>query len=50
MSFGLGLPGAVGIFPQVCSLPASAAEPPFQALSDPATGQPYTEFFFDKGL
>ena len=50
VSFGLGLPAAVGIFSQLSRIDARSLEPKFQNLTDPDTGQPYTHFYFNKGL
>ena len=50
VSFGLGLPATIAIFPQVSELKASEAEPKFRHLLDPATKQPYEVFYYNKGL
>jgi len=50
VSFGLGLPATIAIFPQVSELKASEAEPKFQHLLDPATKRPYEVFYYNKGL
>jgi sideroflexin-5 len=49
-SFGLGLPAAVAIFPQRSSISAQHVESHFQQLINPKTQQPYTIFYYDKGL
>mmetsp|Transcript_37609 Transcript_37609/g.81198 ORF Transcript_37609/g.81198 Transcript_37609/m.81198 type:complete len:475 (-) Transcript_37609:27-1451(-) len=43
ISFGIGLPCAVGIFPQVSSIKADEVEEKFRGLG-------YTEFYYNKGL
>lgn len=48
--FGIGLPAAVGIFPQMSKLDAADVEPAFRNLIDPQTNAPYTHFTFNKGL
>lgn len=50
VSFGLGLPATIAIFPQVSELAASDAEPKYQHLIDPNTQRPYTKFYYNKGL
>ena len=50
VSFGVGLPATVAIFPQISSIPASAVEERFQHLRDPATQKPYDVFYYNKGL
>lgn len=50
VSFGLGLPAAVALFPQIASIDASKVEPEFQKLINPKTQQPYTVFYYNKGL
>jgi sideroflexin-5 len=49
-SFGLGLPAAVGLFPQRATIAATEVEPHFARLINPKTQQPYTVFYYDKGL
>jgi hypothetical protein len=49
-SFGFGLPAACAIFPQTSTIAASDVEPHFQALINPKTQQPYSVFYYDKGL
>jgi hypothetical protein len=43
ISFGIGLPAAVGLFPQVSSIDAEDAEEQFRGLG-------YEEFYYNKGL
>eukprot|EP00934_Nitzschia_sp_Nitz4_P001592 Nitzschia sp. Nitz4//scaffold68_size99682//82282//83551//NITZ4_004574-RA/size99682-snap-gene-0.5-mRNA-1//1//CDS//3329556623//1592//frame0 len=50
ISFGLGLPATVAIFPQIASIPAEQVEPAFQKLIDPKTQEPYKVFYYNKGL
>jgi len=50
VSFGLGLPATIAIFPQISELKASEAEPKYRALIDPETNQPYEVFRYNKGL
>jgi sideroflexin-5 len=49
-SFGLGLPAAVALFPQRATIAAADVEPHFSKLINPKTHQPYTVFYYDKGL
>jgi len=49
LSFGIGLPAAVGVFPQMSKLDATQVEHKFRELRDPQTGEPYTQFWFNKG-
>lgn len=46
----VALPGCIAAFPQKLELAVSSLEPRFQALNDPATGQPVTTLFSNKGL
>lgn len=50
VSFGVGLPGAVAIFPQFSEINASEVETKFQHLRNNKTGKPYEIFYYDKGL
>mmetsp|Transcript_25782 Transcript_25782/g.56556 ORF Transcript_25782/g.56556 Transcript_25782/m.56556 type:complete len:437 (-) Transcript_25782:167-1477(-) len=50
VSFGLGLPATIAIFPQVAEIKASDAEPKYQRLIDPDTQRPYEAFYYNKGL
>lgn len=50
VSFGIGLPATVAIFPQISELDAKDAEPQFQHLRDPATNKPYEVYYYNKGL
>jgi sideroflexin-5 len=50
VSFGVGLPATVAVFPQISALPATAVEERFQHLRDPATDKPYEVFYYNKGL
>lgn len=49
-SFGIGLPATVAMFPQISTISASAVEPNFTQLVNPRTQQPYTQFYYNKGL
>ena len=49
MCLWLALPAAVGLFPQVSTLPASAMEPEFQNKYD-LNGKPVETFYFNKGV
>jgi sideroflexin-5 len=50
VSFGVGLPATVAIFPQISSIPASDVEAKFQHLREPKTQKPYEVFYYNKGL
>mmetsp|Transcript_14621 Transcript_14621/g.20669 ORF Transcript_14621/g.20669 Transcript_14621/m.20669 type:complete len:459 (-) Transcript_14621:103-1479(-) len=50
VSFGVGLPATVGMFPQMSKIDVSDVEEKYQNLVDPQTGETYTEFFYNKGL
>ena len=50
VSFGLGLPATIAIFPQVAKIAASDAEPKYRRLIDPETQRPYEAFYYNKGL
>ena len=50
VSFGIGLPATVAIFPQHSSIPATTVEERFQNLVDPTTHEPYKVFYYNKGL
>lgn len=66
VSFGIGLPASTAMVPQMASIPATDVEPAFQRLinphhsrpensptsssSRPPLPQPYTVFFYNKGL
>jgi len=50
VSFGLGLPATIAIFPQISELKASEAEQKYRELIDPETNQPYEVFRYNKGL
>lgn len=50
ISFGIGLPATIAFFPQIRAIPATAVEERFQHLKDPQTQQPYTTFYYNKGL
>ena len=49
-SFGVGLPATVAIFPQISEIAPADVEERFQHLRDPQTQQPYTVFYYNKGL
>lgn len=50
VAFGLGLPATVAVFPQMAAIPAAETEAEFQHLRDPATGKPYSHYYYNKGL
>lgn len=50
VSFGVGLPATVAIFPQISSIAASDVEPKFHGIINPKTNQPYQMFYYNKGL
>jgi len=50
VSFGIGLPATVAIFPQHGRIAADAVEERFQNLVDPTTKEPYKVFYYNKGL
>jgi sideroflexin-5 len=50
VSFGVGLPATVAIFPQISSIPAQDVEAKFQHLRDAKTQQPHQVFYYNKGL
>ena len=50
VSFGVGLPSAIAIFPQIASIPASDVESEYQHLINPKTSRPYETFYYNKGL
>jgi len=50
VSFGLGLPATVAIFPQQSPIRPADVETKFQHLRDPSTGQPYEVYYYNKGL
>lgn len=50
VSFGVGLPATVAVFPQISEIAADKVEERFQHLRDPETGKPYERFYFNKGL
>jgi sideroflexin-5 len=50
VSFGVGLPATVAIFPQISEISVNDVEPKFQHLRDPQTGKPYEVFYYNKGL
>lgn len=50
VSFGLGLPATIAIFPQVSEIAAKDAEPKYRHLIDPNTQKPYEVFYYNKGL
>eukprot|EP00535_Pseudo-nitzschia_heimii_P013072 CAMPEP_0197196176 /NCGR_PEP_ID=MMETSP1423-20130617/32214_1 /TAXON_ID=476441 /ORGANISM="Pseudo-nitzschia heimii, Strain UNC1101" /LENGTH=509 /DNA_ID=CAMNT_0042649955 /DNA_START=411 /DNA_END=1941 /DNA_ORIENTATION=+ len=49
VSFGLGLPATIAIFPQVSSMKQSDLEPRFRDLVDPETRKPYGVLYYNKG-
>jgi hypothetical protein len=50
VSFGVGLPFAVAIFPQISEIRAADVEERFHHLTDPVTQKPYKVFYYNKGL
>lgn len=50
VSFGLGLPATIAIFPQVSEIRNREAEPKYHHLLDPSTQKPYEVFYYNKGL
>jgi sideroflexin-5 len=50
VSFGMGLPATVALFPQMSTIEAHQVEERFQHLRDPTTNQPYKVFYYNKGL
>jgi hypothetical protein len=50
VSFGVGLPATVAIFPQVQSISPDQVEEKFRRLRDPDTREPYRVFYYNKGL
>lgn len=50
VSFGLGLPATVAIFPQMAEIDIKDVEEEFQGLRDPKTGLPYQKLYYNKGL
>jgi hypothetical protein len=50
VSFGLGLPATVAMFPQQSPIAAKDVESKFQHLRDPQTQQPYAVYYYNKGL
>ena len=50
VSFGVGLPGTVAIFPQLSPIKVDDVEDKFQHLRYPKTNQPYEVFYYNKGL
>ena len=49
VSFGLGLPATVAIFPQMAEIDVSSVEMEFQGLTG-KDGKPITKFYYNKGL
>lgn len=47
VSFGVGLPATVAIFPQISSISADHVEERFAHLRDPATNKPYEVFYYN---
>ncbi|VEU41127.1 unnamed protein product [Pseudo-nitzschia multistriata] len=50
VSFGLGLPATIAIFPQVAEIKSSDVEEKYRHLIDPKTQKPYEVFYYNKGL
>jgi hypothetical protein len=49
VSFGIGLPSTVAIFPQMSEIKAEEAEEKYHNLRD-KDGKPYEVFYYNKGL
>jgi hypothetical protein len=50
VSFGIGLPAVIGMIPQMSKVDAADVEAKYHDLIDPQTNEPFTEFYFNKGL
>lgn len=50
VSFGIGLPATVAIFPQMAELPVDQVEEKFQHLRHGKTNEPYARYYYNKGL
>mmetsp|Transcript_3254 Transcript_3254/g.3601 ORF Transcript_3254/g.3601 Transcript_3254/m.3601 type:complete len:139 (-) Transcript_3254:710-1126(-) len=50
VSFGIGLPATVAVFPQIAEIDPKDVEEKFQHLRTEKTGQAHTVFYYDKGL
>lgn len=50
VSFGIGLPATVAMFPQECEISVQDLEADFHLLRDPKTEKPYGTLYFNKGL
>lgn len=50
VSFGVGLPATVAIFPQIAEIDPNDVEEQFQHLRHHKTQQPYSSFYYNKGL
>lgn len=50
VSFGIGLPATVAIFPQISQISVNEVDKKFQHLRDPKTDKPYEVFYYNKGL
>jgi sideroflexin-5 len=50
VAFGVGLPATVAVFPQIAEIEPDQVEDKFKHLRHPKTLQPYTSFYYNKGL
>lgn len=50
VSFGIGLPATVALFPQECEVSVKELETEFHHLRHPITQEPYRTLYFNKGL
>jgi sideroflexin-5 len=50
VAFGVGLPATVAVFPQIAEIEPDQVEDKFKHLRHPKTLQPYTAFYYNKGL
>jgi sideroflexin-5 len=51
VSFGIGLPAAIAVFPQECAIDVKDLEVELQQRAvDPATNAPYRTLYYNKGL
>jgi hypothetical protein len=50
LSFGVGLPATVAIFPQMSQIKVHDVESKYWHLRDPRTNKPYEVFYYNKGL
>lgn len=50
VAFGVGLPAAVAIFPEISEIEAEEVEEKFRDLRQSENGLPYAKFYYNKGL